>query len=269
MPVSLVSAIPPLAPFLLFVDDILYGGYRNRRREKEAFVLHLRRVIALLESASTSADDVGSDAQWILNFQTRLAGILEDLDPGHRSIVRRVRARLMCDEHFIQEISREIDTVLRLVELRAVVSLNGGVISLRGGMDHLLSVSNNSLFRTLPDTQVGGSAFSAHNGACRCAESQVTSKGSDTVQGQSALDTTAQSEPNFDQILDAAYQNVVHHRRLADQDHSHRPCLVKSLNLLVQLLRRIGRISDALQYSLEANRLLGMMAQGTSQPHKS
>ncbi|KAH7337482.1 hypothetical protein B0J17DRAFT_663156 [Rhizoctonia solani] len=265
MPLDLLSAVSPLAPFLLFVDDVLYGAYRNRRREKEAFVLHLKRVITLLESTSTSADDAGSDVQWILTFQTRLARILEDLGPRHRSIVHRVRARWIYDEKFIYETNREIDTVLRLVELRAVVSLNGGLISLRGGMEHLLSMSNNPTFQTAPDAPLDNATFPVHNGTCRCAANQGAPKHGDFVHEGSDFDTTVQPEPQgFGQILGAAYQNVMHHRHLAQQDQIHRPCLVKALDLLVQLLRRAGRVSEALQYSLEANRLLGVMAQAAS-----
>ncbi|KDN47265.1 hypothetical protein RSAG8_03744, partial [Rhizoctonia solani AG-8 WAC10335] len=278
MPLGLRTVMPLLTPFLDFVDDLLCPGYRTRRSEKEALILHIQRVISLLESALTSGNNTDLDPLLLLNLKARLINVLEDLAPSNRSIVRWARARRMCNERFIQETKGEIDTALSLIAFKTVFALNGGLTSLRGGMEHLLSVMNNPSYRTVPDTQFNSGAFSTHNGTCQCGSGQNAFSLSNNERGKPCSARETQREPPIgedsafdrfasDQVLGAAYQNVLHHRHLAQQDHRHRLCLVKSLDLLVQLLRRAGRVEDALQHSLEANRLLDILAQEASLPH--
>ncbi|CAE6410505.1 unnamed protein product [Rhizoctonia solani] len=263
---DLLAAVPPITPFLHFMGDILRAGYYNRRNERDAFVLHIKRIIALLDITLASDSDTGLDTQWVLNLRTKLTHILESLAPKNRSIIRRVRARWMCDEHFIHETNREIDTALRLIELHTVASLNGDVVSLRGGMEQLISIKNNSAFRaTLADSRFDGSTLPARDIACQCGGSRGAANRSYASAGGLKLGATTQwDSEDFDQVLNAAYQNVLHHRHLAEQDRRHRPCLANALSLLVQLYQRAGRVGDALEYSLEANRLLGTMAQDAS-----
>ncbi|CAE6433420.1 unnamed protein product [Rhizoctonia solani] len=271
MPLGLLTTIPHIAPLVHLLGGLLVTSYPTRRSEREAFILHIQHVIPLLEGASSSASDTHSDInRRVLNLKMRLANILEDLAPSNRSIVRRVRARWMYNERFIHETKHEIDNALRLIELKTILSLSGGMTSLSGGMERLISIASDPAFRTAPDMLSDPGVFSPHNETCPCGVSQ----GNYTIEGGSNLAATTQREPSIEecpgfdeQVLDAAYQNVLHHRCLVQQDHRHRYCLVKSLNLLVQLLRRAGQVSDALKYSLEANQLLGTLQQEMSIAH--
>ncbi|CAE6515485.1 unnamed protein product [Rhizoctonia solani] len=155
------AAVPPLTPLLHFVGDILRTGYPDRRNERETLVQHIRRIISVLDSALMSSGDSGLDTVWILNLRTKLAHMLEKLTPKNRSILRRVRARWICHERFIHETNREIDGVLRLIELHTVVSLNGGVASLRGEVGQLMR-----------DARLNSSTPPAHNTVCECGASR-------------------------------------------------------------------------------------------------
>ncbi|CAE7139333.1 unnamed protein product [Rhizoctonia solani] len=139
MPLGALASVPGFTPLLRFIDDLMSTGYSTSRSERETFILHMQHVIIMLEGALTSASS--TDAQWILSLKMRLAKYLEDLTPSNPSLIRRLRARWIYHEHFIHETKREIDTALRLIELKAMVSLSGGLVSLHGGMERLMSTA--------------------------------------------------------------------------------------------------------------------------------
>ncbi|CAE6525567.1 unnamed protein product [Rhizoctonia solani] len=225
MLLGLLTAIPLFAPLLHFLDDLLWTSRPAGRSERETFILHIQHVITLLENALITSSNVDSDARWLMNLKTRLTNIIEDLAPGNRSIVRSVRARWMYDERFIHETKREIDTALRLIELKTMVSLSGNVISLHGGMKRLMSMVNHPAFPAAPDLQSNTEVPPPQDWICPCNTSHNISHRGSIAEKEPSLammsrwESSAEEHPSFDdQVLNSAYQNVVLHRRLAQQD---------------------------------------------------